>query len=424
LLTSILRPFIQPQWADARLSQDFQVSSSPVNYKRTALLLAVAQAILGSAAPIAISMGALAGQYLLGPDKSLATAPVTGFNVGVALGAIPAAWLLRTMGGKLGFMSGALITSLGGALAAGALFQGNFWFFVASLAILGLGGAFVQQIRFAAADNSPTAFKAQAISWVLGGGIISAVLGPQTVIFTREAFAPVMFAGAYAAIVVFGLLGVLVLAPLRLANVRTQAEVQADRDDARPFREIISQPKFIIALTCAVGSYALMSFVMTGAPLAMVGCGFSVDEATLGIQWHVLAMFGPSFFTGKLISRFGKEKIIATGLLILIACAIVALLGIELWNFWLSLILLGLGWNFGFIGATSLFTETYRLSEKGKVQGFHDFILFGSVALSSLFAGKILDEFGWNTVNIIIFPVVFICLAALATLVLRKPKPI
>jgi MFS family permease len=424
LLTSILRPFIQPQWADARLSQDFQVSSSPVNYKRTALLLAVAQAILGSAAPIAISMGALAGQYLLGPDKSLATAPVTGFNVGVALGAIPAAWLLRTMGGKLGFMSGALITSLGGALAAGALFQGNFWFFVASLAILGLGGAFVQQIRFAAADNSPTAFKAQAISWVLGGGIISAVLGPQTVIFTREAFAPVMFAGAYAAIVVFGLLGVLVLAPLRLANVRTQAEVQADRDDARPFREIISQPKFIIALTCAVGSYALMSFVMTGAPLAMVGCGFSVDEATLGIQWHVLAMFGPSFFTGKLISRFGKEKIIATGLLILIACAIVALLGIELWNFWLSLILLGLGWNFSFIGATSLFTETYRLSEKGKVQGFHDFILFGSVALSSLFAGKILDEFGWNTVNIIIFPVVFICLAALATLVLRKPKPI
>ncbi len=390
--------------------------------KRTAFLLSIAQAVLGSAAPIAISMGALAGQYLLGPDKSLATAPVTGFNVGVALGAIPAAWLLRKLGGKQGFMSGALLTAIGGALAAASLFQGSFWAFVFSLAILGLGGAFVQQIRFAAADNSPHEFKAQAISWVLAGGIISAVLGPQAVILTREAFAPVMFAGAYVAIIGFALAGILVLIPITFAKVRTAAETQADLDDARPFREIVSQPKFIIALTCAVGSYALMSFVMTGAPLAMVACGHSVDNATLGIQWHVLAMFGPSFFTGKLIARFGKEKIIATGLLILISCAVVAMAGIDLWHFWLSLVLLGLGWNFGFIGSTALFTETYRLSEKGKVQGFHDFVLFGSVALSSLFAGKVLDDFGWNTVNGVIFPVVFICLAALAALTFSARK--
>ena len=384
--------------------------------KRTAILLSIAQAVLGSAAPIAISMGALAGQYLLGPDKSLATAPVTGFNVGVALGAIPAAFLLRKLGGKLGFMSGALLTAIGGALAAASLFQGSFWAFVISLAILGLGGAFVQQIRVAAADNSPTEFKAQAISWVLAGGILSAVLGPQAVILTREAFAPVMFAGAYVAIIGFALAGMLVLIPISFAKVRTAAENQADLDDARPFREIVAQPKFIIALTCAVGSYALMSFVMTGAPLAMVACGHSVDNATLGIQWHVLAMFGPSFFTGRLITMFGKEKIIATGLLILISCALVAMAGVQLWNFWTSLVLLGLGWNFGFIGSTALFTETYRLSEKGKVQGFHDFVLFGSVALSSLFAGKVLDDYGWNTVNGVIFPVVFICLAALAAL--------
>ncbi len=390
------------------------------NAKRTAFLLAVVQAVLGSAAPIAISMGALAGQYLLGADKSLATAPVTGFNIGVALGAIPAAWLLRTLGGREGFMSGALITVLGGALAAAALFQGNFWFFVAALAVLGVGGAFVQQIRFAAADNSPSHFKAQAISWVLGGGVASAVLGPQAVIYTREMFAPVMFAGAYVAIMIFGLVGLLVLLPLRLVRVATAQERQADRDDARPFWTIVSQPKFVIALTCAVGSYGLMSFVMTGAPLAMVACGFSVDEATLGIQWHVLAMFGPSFFTGSLIARFGKGKIIATGLFILIACALVALSGIQLWNFWLSLILLGLGWNFGFIGSTSLVTETYRSSEKGKVQGFHDFVLFGSVAMSSLFAGKVLDSYGWNTVNMIIFPVVLVCLSALAVLLWRK----
>jgi MFS family permease len=395
---------------------------SVASAKRTAMLLSIAQAVLGSAAPIAISMGALAGQYLLGPDKSLATAPVTGFNVGVALGAIPAAFLLRKLGGKLGFMSGALLTALGGACAAASLFQGSFWLFVCSLAILGLGGAFVQQIRFAAADNSPSEFKAQAISWVLAGGIVSAVLGPQAVIQTREAFAPVMFAGSYVAIIGFALAGMLVLIPITFAKVRTAAENQADRDDARPFREIVSQPKFIIALTCAVGSYALMSFVMTGAPLAMVACGHSVDNATLGIQWHVLAMFGPSFFTGRLIARFGKEKIIATGLLTLISCALVAMAGIQLWNFWLSLILLGLGWNFGFIGSTALFTETYRLSEKGKVQGFHDFVLFGSVALSSLFAGKVLNSFGWNTVNGIIFPVVLICLAALAVLTLSARK--
>jgi MFS family permease len=386
------------------------------NHRATALLLSAVQAILGSVAPIAISMGALAGQYLLGPDKSLATAPVTGFNVGVALGAIPAAWLLRNVGGRNGFMAGALLTAIAGALAAAALFQGNFWFFVASLALLGTGGAFVQQIRFAAADNSPPEFKAQAISWVLAGGIASAILGPQAVIFTKDMFAPVMFAGSYLAIIGFAIAGIALLLPLRLANARTGAEVKADLADARPLSEIVSQPKFIVALICAVGSYALMSFVMTGAPLAMVGCGFSVTEATLGIQWHVLAMFGPSFFTGRLIARFGVQRIIVTGLLILVVCAGVAMAGIQLWNFWLSLVLLGLGWNFGFIGSTALFTSTYRLSEKGKVQGVHDFILFGSVALSSLFSGKVLDDFGWNTVNVIIIPVVLICLGALAAL--------
>jgi MFS family permease len=394
------------------------------NHRTTALLLSAVQAILGSVAPIAISVGALAGQYLLGPDKSLATAPVTGFNVGVALGAIPAAWLLRSIGGRNGFMAGALITAIAGALAAAALFQGNFWFFVAALAVLGVGGSFVQQIRFAAADNSPSDFKAQAISWVLAGGIVSAVFGPQAVILTKDYFTPVMFAGSYLAIIGFAFAGMLLLLPLRLANVRSSDEVKADLADARPLSEIVAQPTFIVALFCAVGSYALMSFVMTGAPLAMVACGFSVTDATLGIQWHVLAMFGPSFFTGKLIARFGVQRIIVTGLLILTICAAVAMAGIQLWNFWLSLILLGLGWNFGFIGATALFTTTYRLSEKGKVQGVHDFILFGSVALSSLFSGKVLDGFGWNTVNAIIFPVVFACLLSLVFLNFRNRKPI
>ena len=389
--------------------------------KRTAFVLAIAQAITGAASPVALSMGALAGVYLLADDKSLATAPVTGFNVGVALGALPAGWLGRQIGQKHAFMTGSLITALGGAFACAALLQGSFWMFVASLMLLGSGGSFTQQYRFAAADNSPQHFKAQAISWVLGGGIVSAILGPQSVILTKDMFLPVQFAGSYGVITLFGIVGFAVLATLKTKPV-APVEKGTLVNTGRPLMEIISQRNFIVALLCSVCTYAMMSFVMTSAPLAMVGCGFSVTEATLGIQWHVLAMFAPSFFTGKLIARFGNETIVATGLLILICCAVVALSGIALWQFWLALILLGLGWNFGFIGATAMVTDCYRPEEKGKVQGFHDFVLFSSVAASSLFSGKVLLTWGWNTVNFMIFPVTGLCLTALTFLISRRKR--
>ena len=389
--------------------------------KRAAFTLAAALAVIGSAPPIAISMGALAGVYLLGPDKSLATAPVTTFNVGTAIGALIAGWLGQMIGRKQSFMSGALITSLGGASAAAALFSGSFVFFALALMVIGLGSGFAQQFRFAAADNSPSVFKAQAISWVLGGGIVSAILGPQAVIFTKDMFLPVEFAGAYMSIILFGLIGFAILSFLKLEPALRPAAGEV-RDTGRPLGQIIANPRFLTALVCGVSSYALMSLVMTGAPLAMVGCGFSVNEATLGIQWHVLAMFAPSFFTGKLIARYGKETIVAIGLVILIACAFVALNGIQLWNFWLSLILLGLGWNFGFIGATAMVTDCYRPEEKGKVQGFHDFILFGTVALSSLMSGKIYNVWGWDALNWMILPVTGVCLLALFWLVAARRK--
>lgn len=397
------------------------IAASPAEAKRTALILATAQAIIGSAAPIAISIGGLAGAYLLGPDKSLATAPITGFNVGVAIGAIPAAFLIRRLGQRNGFMTGTLVTAAGGFLATYALFHADFWLFVAALLTIGLGGAFVQQFRFAAADNAPRAFKARAISFVLAGGIVTAVLGPQIVIFTRDLFAPVMFAGAFAAILPLAAVGAIVLAFLR---VHQPADVSAgdSPDTGRPLREIVLQPRFAVGLLCGVSSYALMSFVMTGAPLAMVGCGFSPDEATLGISWHVMAMFGPSFVTGRLIQRFGKETIVAVGLLLLIGCAAVALSGIALWQFWTSLILLGLGWNFGFIGATAMVADAYEPSEKGKVQGLHDFVLFGMVAFGSLMAGKVYNGWGWDMLNWVVFPVVAVCLAALALLLLLKQR--
>ncbi len=389
--------------------------------RRTALILAASQAIVGSAAVVAISLGALAGQYLLAADKSLATAPVTGFNVGVALGAIPAAWLIRRLGQRQGFLAGTIITGLGGLIAALALFQSGFWLFVAGLIVIGLGGAFVQQFRFAAADNAPAEFKARAISFVLAGGVFTAIIGPQMVIFTHELLAPVMFAGSFAAILLLAAVGAVLLSFLRVP-AKVSGRVQATGEPARPLSEIVAQPKFAIGLACAVGSYALMSFVMTGAPLAMVGCGFSPDEATLGISWHVMAMFGPSFFTGALIARFGKETIVAVGLLLLIGCAIVALSGIALWQFWTALILLGLGWNFAFIGATAMVAETYRDSEKGKVQGLHDFVLFGSVAFGSLMSGAVYNAWGWDMLNWIVFPVSVACLAALGLLVFSSRR--
>ncbi|AMS42969.1 MULTISPECIES: MFS transporter [Aminobacter] len=389
--------------------------------RRTAYILAASQAIIGSAAPISFAIGGLAGYYLLDADKSLATLPITGFSLGLAIGALPAAAIIRRIGQRSGFMFGTAVTAIGGAVATLALFRAEFWLFVFGLVLLGAGGAFVQQFRFAAADNAPPQFKANAISFVLAGGIITAIIGPQIVIFTRELFAPVMFAGSFASIIGLAAVGAIILSFLRVKEPVHDHQA-ASEAGARPLKEIVTEPRFAAALTCAVGSYTLMSFVMTGAPLAMVGCGFSPDEATLGISWHVMAMFGPSFFTGRVIQRFGAERVVAFGLLLLIACAIVALSGIALWQFWTALILLGLGWNFGFIGATAIVSTAYRPSEKSKVQGFHDFVLFGAVAFASLMSGAVYNAYGWDTLNWIVFPVSAICLAALATLSLAQRR--
>ena len=339
--------------------------------RRNGFILAAANAFIGACAPISISLGGIVGDYLLDEDKSLATAPVTGFNVGVALGALPAAWLMRLVGRRYGFMSGALFSGLGGLVAATALFQSNFWLFAFGLLIVGIGGAFVQQYRFAAADNAPAGLKAQAISWVLIGGIFAAIIGPQTVIFTRDFFEPVLFAGAYAALIGLSLIGFAILSFLRVHENTVLLEHEVE-EPARPLMEIVTQQRFITALACGVTSFALMSFMMTGAPLAMIGCGFSTDIATLGIQWHVLAMFGPSFFTGKLIA--------------------------------------------------AMVTSTYRSSEKNKVQGVHDVILFSTVAFSSLMSGQVLNAFGWDGINMIMWPIALVCLGILGLQVMSDRK--
>ncbi|MDR7027095.1 MFS transporter [Rhizobium rosettiformans] len=377
--------------------------------RRNVGLLAVAQAILGSAPPLAFAVGGLAGFQMLGADKSLATAPLTGFNVGVAVGAVVVAAASRVLGRRESFMVGALMGALGSALAAFSLIQSNFWLFAFSLMLMGISGGFTQKIRFAAADASPSFYKGKAISWILAAGIISAIAGPQIAIWLKDALAPVTFAGAFLGMVPLLLCAIAVLFFLRLPTI---AEKKAEAaGPTRPLSEIVMTQRFLTGMICGISSYALMTFMMTGAPLAMViGCGFSSELATLGIQWHVIAMFAPSFFTGVLITKFGAEKVVAAGLLILMACAVVAHWGIELWNFWGALVLLGIGWNFGFIGATAIVASSYRPAEADKVQGFHDIILFSTVALSSFSSGKVFTAFGWSVMNLIIWPVTIACL--------------
>jgi MFS family permease len=381
----------------------------------TAINLAAIQAIIGSAAPVAISTGGLAGYMLLADDKSLATAPVTGFNLGVALGALPAAFAISALGRRGGFLAGAGMTALGGLVACFSLLNSLFWLFAIGLLFIGVGGAFVQQYRFAAADAAPPEFKPKAISWVLTGGVFTAILGPQLVIQTKDLFAPFTFAGAYAGVVCLALLGGLLITFLKAPPPQTAA-AKAEELPPRSRKEIISQPLFIVGLTCSVGSYMLMSFLMTGAPLAMVAAGCTQEQAFLGISWHVFAMFAPSFFTGSLIVKFGRERIVIVGLMLLIFSAIVGLAGQTVWHFWTALVLLGLGWNFGFIGSTAMVADTYRPSEKGIAQGFHDAVLFGSVAFASLMAGFVFNAGGWHTQNFIAFPMTAICLGALLTL--------
>ena len=391
------------------------------NAKRNALILSAAQAINGSVLPITVATGGLAGFYLLGPDKSLATAPVTGFNVGVALGALPAAMLMARIGRRLGFISGAIVGMCGFAICAAALMVGSFWLFVAGTLFIGCSGSFSQQYRFAAADEGDDKFKSKAISWVLAGGIGAAIIGTEVIKYTKDLMAPIQFAGSYMAALVILVFGIGILSLLRFEKPMSR-QARKESDTGRPLGEIIAQPRFMVSVICAIGAYALMAFVMTGAPLAMVACGISVNDSVDGIKWHVIAMFGPSFFTGHLIARYGKERIVAIGMVLLAICAVVALMGLELWKFYTALVLLGIGWNFGFIGATAMLTDTYRPEEKSKAQGANDFLLFGSVAFASFMSGQTLNAFGWDGINWIVFPVVAICLLSLLLLAYFERK--
>jgi MFS family permease len=377
--------------------------------RRAALLLALATAIGGSAGPIAVGTGGLVGMSLLSADQiSLATVPVSAFVVGSAAASIPAALLMQRIGRRLGFLLGVSLGMAGAAVAGVAIVVHSFWLFTAGMVILGSAGAFGQQYRFAAADAAEPAFKPRAIAWVMAGGVVTGVLGPQVAIHAQGLLPGTPLAGPFLALIVLFGLTALVLSRLRVPSA---PPINMNTDQGRRLAEILFQPKFLVALVAAVASYALMSLVMTATPLAMIEHHHSQADAQVAIQWHVIAMFAPSFFTGNLIGRFGKSMIAAAGLLLIAAAATVALSGTGLWQFWIALILLGVGWNFGFIASTAMVASLYRPEEAFRVQAMNEFILFSVVAIASFSSGGMLVSGGWNVVNLVVYPIVLICVA-------------
>ncbi len=382
-------------------------------------LLVAAQSLGGASPPIIISLGGLVGQQL-SSNPAASTLPVSIYQLGLALSTLPAAWIMNRMGRRAAYVLGAILGVISGVVAAQGIAHSDFVTFCIGTALAGFYAACVQSYRFAATDMvSEPAQQAKAISRVMIGGLIAAIIGPQVVIWTRDALPATPFAGSFYSQAALALLALPLLMGLRLQPPQSKKAVVGD---ARPLGEIARTPQFVVACAAGVVSYGLMAFLMTAAPMAMVGCGHSVGEAAMGIQWHVLAMFVPSFFTGKLIALYGKRPVTALGLLMIGAAGVLALMGMDIFHFWGSLILLGVGWNFGFIGATALLTECYRPSERAKVQALNDFLVFGTVAVASFGSGQLLHSAGWNGINIGMLPLVAVVLVLLGLHSQRRAK--
>lgn len=370
--------------------------------------LAAAQALAGANTTVVYATAAIIGNTLA-PDKSLATMPISIFVVGMALSTLPAGAIAQRYGRRAAFLLGTACGVLVGLLSALAILAGNFWLFNAAMLFGGAYAAVVLTFRFAAADGVPPANRARALSTVMAAGILAGVLGPQLVTYTMNLWPPHMFAVTY-----FAQAAVALLSAGILMGVKLPVPTAAENAAGRPLSEIIRQPAFIVAAICGVISYTLMNFLMTSAPLAMRLCGLPQEASNLGLQWHVIAMYGPSFFTGRLISRFGASRVVMAGLLLTAAAAAAGLSGLTVHHFWASLTLLGLGWNFGFVGASALVLECHRPEEKNKVQAFNDFLVFGTMVLGSFSSGGVLTNYGWDVVCWIAFPPIVIAMVALA----------
>ena len=390
--------------------------------KRNVIILVAAQAFLGSQMPMIFVLGGLAGQSLAS-NPCFATLPISLIVLFSMLSATPMSAVMQRFGRRAGFWLGTTCGAIGGSIGALGLLNQNFTLFLVGSAFTGVYMSAQGFYRFAATDTASDAFRPKAISFVMAGGLLSAVIGPQVVKATSTAMV-VPFLGTYLAVIAVNVIGSVLFLFLDIPRPPAPA---ADAPKGRSRWELLTTPRIAVAIICAMVSYALMNLVMTSTPLAVVGCGFEQDDAADVVTGHVLAMFAPSFFTGHLIARFGVEKIVATGLLILAAAGGVGLAGVELSNFFIALVLLGIGWNFGFIGATAMLSGAHTPEERGRVQGMNDMIVFGCVTLASLASGGLMNcsggtpQDGWAAVNIAMAPFLVLAGGALIWLALR-PK--
>jgi MFS family permease len=392
--------------------------------RRNVKVLVAAQAILGAQMPVNFVLGGLAGQMLT-PIPCLATLPISLIVLGSMIAAPNLSALMGRRGRRTGFMLGAAGGAGGAALSALALYLQSFELLLLGSLLTGIYMSAQGFYRFAAADGASDELRPKAISWVMAGGLVAAVLGPQIVKQTQDAFAAVPFAGAYLTVVALNVVGAALFLLLRSERPPKPAP---GAPKGRSIGELLRTPRVLVAMICGMVSYSLMNLVMTSTPLAVVGCGFEVSTAADVVSVHVLAMFLPSFFTGHLINRFGVEKIIATGLVILACAGVVALMGVQLENFYIALFLLGIGWNFGYIGGTAMLTSAHAPHERSRVQGMNDFAVFGLVTIASLSSGGLMNcvggdpQTGWHAVNLAMIPFLALAGGALIWFALRKPE--
>lgn len=391
--------------------------------RRNVFVLVAAQAILGAQMPMIFTIAGLAGSTLA-PNACWATLPISMTVIGSMLTATPISAFMQRYGRRAGFVVGALGGALGAAIGAWGLSTGSFFLFCLGALFTGIYMSAQGFYRFAAADTASDSFRPKAISWVMAGGLLSAVVGPQLVKVTAD-YAAIPFLGSYLAVIGLNLVGMFIFAALDIPKPKPPA---AGAPVGRTRGELIRTPTIAVAMICATVSYALMNLVMTSSPLAVVGCGFDTGDAADVVTAHVLAMYAPSFVTGHIIARFGVERVIALGLTILAAAGAVAMAGVELENFFLALILLGIGWNFGFIGATTMLTNAQRPEERGRLQGLNDLVVFGGVTLASFSSGGLMNcaggstQAGWQMVNLAMLPFLVLAGGALIWLWLRPQE--
>ncbi|CUI00859.1 MFS transporter [Leisingera aquaemixtae] len=390
--------------------------------KKNVAILVLAQAILGAQMPMIFTIGGLAGQSLAS-NPCFATLPISLIVGGSMLAATPISAIMQRWGRRAGFFTGAAFGAIGGLVGAYGLYLGSFPIFLFGSLLTGVYMSAHGFYRFAAADTASDAFRPKAISYVMAGGLAAAIIGPQLVKATSQAFV-IPFLGTYLAVIAVNVLGASLFLFL---DIPKPPAPTADSPKGRSRLELLKTPVIAVAVICAMVSYALMNLVMTSTPLAVVGCGFTEGNAADVVTWHVLAMYVPSFFTGHLIARFGVEKIVSAGLVILAGAGAVALQGVELENFFIALVLLGIGWNFGFIGATTMLAGAHESYERGRMQGLNDLLVFGGVTMASLASGGLMNcsggspVDGWNAVNMAMAPFLVLAGGALMWLILR-PK--